>query len=250
MLLLRLSRLTLLLLNLLLGDLMLLLLLSNLVADRRRCWNPHVAIGGKGPVDSRTGRLAMVDVGKLRAIGAGRALILQLGLHRGRVLFMLRSQFGWPGVHLDSARAAVEADPVIVPVGDVVVVHVALDGDIHVVDRAVVIEVPAAPISALIAEAEVAVAVVHTAVEADVTAPVAAIEAVAVIPIAPVAGRPQSTLVGSLDPCAGHPVIAVRGPRPIAGRPQVTVAGSLGLRILGQRRRGLAGVVHRLRAVA
>jgi AmiR/NasT family two-component response regulator len=64
------------------------------------------------------------------------------------------------------------------------------------------------PIAALVAEADIAEAIVDAAVVADVSAPIAPVELVTVVSPAPVAWRPQSTLIRSFNPGAGHPVIA------------------------------------------
>jgi hypothetical protein len=80
-------------------------------------------------------------------------------------------------------------------------------GDVDVVDRAVVVEVAAAPVAALIADANVAEAVIDAAIVADVGAPIAAVELIAVVTPAPVARRPKGAFVWSLNPRAGNPVI-------------------------------------------
>jgi hypothetical protein len=121
--------------------------------------------------------------------------------------------------------------------------------DVDVVDRAVVVEAASAPIAAIVAVAGVAEAIVDAAIVADVLAPVAGIIPVGVIPVAPVAGSPECALVGSLDPGAGHPVIAVRGPGPVAGSPDIVVAGSRRLVVVGQGRRRLDSGVFRLLSV-
>jgi hypothetical protein len=108
----------------------------------------------------------------------------------------------------------------------------------------------AAPVAALVAEADVTKAIVNTAVVTDVRAPVATVEPVTVIVVAPVAGGPESALVGSLHPSAGNPVVATSTPCPVAGGPEIAVAGSLGLLVVGQGRRRLICVCHRLSAVA
>ena len=107
----------------------------------------------------------------------------------------------------------------------------------------------AAPVAALVAVAGVAKAVVDAAIEADILTPVAAVEAVVVMVVAPVAWRPQSALVGSLNPRAGHPVVVSLIPGPVAGRPEIAVAGSLRLIVVGQRRRRLVGGILRLLSV-
>jgi hypothetical protein len=108
----------------------------------------------------------------------------------------------------------------------------------------------AAPVAALVADTDVAKAVIDAAIIADVRTPIATIKAVAIMPEAPIAGGPECALIRSLDPPAGHPVITVLTPCPVAGGPEVAVAGSRWLIIIGQGRRGLRSVGHRLNTVA
>src|SRR5208283_3362558 len=96
----------------------------------------------------------------------------------------------------------------------------------------------------------VAKAVVDAAIVADVLAPVARVKPVEVIPVAPVAGGPECALVGSLDPCAGHPVIAIWRPGPVAGSPDIAVTRNGRLVVIGQGRRRLGCGVFRLLPVA
>jgi hypothetical protein len=194
----------------------------------------------------------MVYVGKLRAVAAGSTLVLHLRAHGRSVLFMASRQFRWPGAHLQSALSAVEAhaDAAAAIIAHGAVVNVMHDRNIHIVVGAVVIEVSAAPVAALVADANIAVAVIDSAVETDVGTPVATVKPIAVIVVAPVAGRPQRALVGSLHPSAGNPVITALAPGPVAGRPQIAVAGRGRLVIVGQGRWRLIGVFDRLCAVA
>ncbi len=67
----------------------------------------------------------------------------------------------------------------------------------------------ATPITALVAKTYIPKTVVDAAIVADVPAPVSPVKAVAVVIEAPVAGGPKSALIGSLNPGAGHPVIAL-----------------------------------------
>jgi hypothetical protein len=112
-LLLLLSRLTLLLLwscltlLLLLNPLALLLLRSRLtllgrglIACLHRRRGSHIAICRKRLPNGHAGWVAMVYVGKLRPVGAGDVLILELCPHRRSVLFMASRQFRGPGAHL------------------------------------------------------------------------------------------------------------------------------------------------------
>ena len=165
---------------------------------------------------------------------------------------MTSRQFCGPGAHLQSALSAVEAHTSAAAVvsADSAVVNVMHHGNVHIVNGAVVIEVPAAPVAALVADADIAEAVIHAAIEADMRTPVATVKAITVIVVAPVAGRPERALVGSLHPSAGNPIIAALTPAPVAGRPQIAVAGRRRLVVVGQGRWRLIGVFDRLRAVA
>jgi len=212
-----------------------------------------VAICRQRPADCKAGWTAMIYIGKLRPVGAGNVLILDLRTHGRSMLFMPCRQLRGSGSRLDATLSAVEADtraaaPVVSANG--AVVDIVNHGDVDVIDGAIVVEVSAAPVAALIADAAIAIAVINAAIVADVRSPVATVKAVAVMVVAPVAGGPERALVGSLDPSAGNPVVAGGSIGPVAGGPEVVVAGSRGLVVVGQGRRRLIGVVHGLRAVA
>src|SRR5208337_5437752 len=91
------------------------------------------------------------------------------------------------------------------------VVHCAL---VDVVVDAVIEEVAAIPVAALITESDVAEAVVDAAIPADVHAPVAGVPQVTAAIEAPITGSPEAAGIRRLDPHAGHPVIAIRAPGP------------------------------------
>jgi len=108
----------------------------------------------------------------------------------------------------------------------------------------------AAPVTALVADADISKSVVDAAIVADVGSPVTAVKAIAVVVVTPVAGCPESTLIGSLNPYAGYPVVSALAPGPVAGCPEIVVAGGLGLFVVGKRRGRLIRVFDRLIAVA
>ena len=178
-------------------------------------------------------------------------LILYLSGHGCGVLFVHRCHFSGPGSHLDATCSAVETHAGFASAApaNLVLVNVAFDVDVDVIDRAVVVKMAAAPVAAFVPEAYVAEAVVDAAIVAHVPAPVAAIKAVVVMPEAPVAGGPESALVGSLNPRARYPVIAHWSKGPVAGRPDVVVAGILRLIVIGQGGRRLRSVSVRLLSV-
>jgi len=184
------------------------LLGRNLVVHLRRSLN--AAIGGQRPTHDRIGWPSVVYIGKLRAVEAGDMFMLNLRPHGRRVLFTKRHHFRGSGVYLQAALAPVEAHSIAAPVfiDDPVVVYVVHFPGIDVVDRAVVVEVTAAPIAAVIAKADVAKAIVHAAIVAHVRTPVAAEKSVAVVPVAPVSRGPKRAFIGSLHPRARNPIIA------------------------------------------
>ena len=113
------------------------------------------------------------------------------------------------------------------------VIEVAVEASAEVAVGAVVPEVSATPEAAVEADAEVAPAVVDAAIVADAQAPVAGIPAVEAVIVAPVAGGPESAVVGRENPGAVDPVVGAAVPGPVAGRPHVAVAGAFGLVVDG-----------------
>ena len=193
----------------------------------------------------------MIRIGKLVPVGRGSALILQLRLHGRSMRLMHRCQLSRSRRRTDAARSSVETHMGVVVVhDDRAGIHVVHDSDVDVVDGTVVVEVASTPITALVAVSNVAKAVIDPAIVTDVLAPITGVKAVRVMPVSPVAGGPERALVGSLNPCAGHPEIAVGRPGPIAGSPYITVAWILWLVVDEQRRRRLVGGIFRLLSVA
>jgi hypothetical protein len=131
--------------------------------------------------------------------------------------------FSASGTRLYASWSTVEASVIVVDNRPVdhhrAVVDVGNVDAADVVDRAVIAELIVIPVAALVACSNIAKAIVDSAIEANITAPVAAIEAIASIDEAPISRRPQRALVGRLGPGSGNPVIAGRGPAPVAGRP-------------------------------
>ena len=192
----------------------------------------------------------MVYTGKLIPVGTGNVVVLHLRPHGRSVLFMESCQFCWSGPYLQSTRSAIEAHTTASTVfAHRALVDVVHNRDVHIVDRAVVVEMSAAPVATLVAKADITKAVVNAAVVADVGSPVTAVEAIAVMVVTPIAGSPEGALIGSLDPHAGYPVVAALSPCPVAGSPEIVVARSLRLFIIGEGRRCLIRILDRLRAV-
>jgi len=175
-----------------------------------RC-RTNALVRSKRPLSHEYRRFAMIDRGKLGAIGSRRPRELHLRLHRRRVRCAEGRNFSRTGTNLDPLWAAVEAHTVVHnrPVDDdSAVVDV---GNVHaakVIDSAVVGEVITMPVAALVANSHIAESIIHAAVKADIAAPIAVIEAVASTDETPISRRPQSALIRRLSPCSGNPVIA------------------------------------------
>jgi hypothetical protein len=176
---------------------------------------------------------AFVHVVELLAILRGFALVLDLGGHRrsARPAEGCDLSRSWPCVN--ATTTAVIGDPRPVIDDHRAVVNMSDVDDVNAVDGAVVVEVVAVPIAAIVAISGVAEAVVYAAIEADMKTPVAAIEAPAVVVPAPVSGCPKRSVVGRGAPCAGNPVVACRSPIPVTWSPDVVGRGGFWLLIFG-----------------
>jgi hypothetical protein len=156
-------------------------------------------------------------------------LILKLGGHRRSTWTAEGRDLGWSWAYVDAASAAVVGDTIAGVHDHGTVVDVGDAGNVNPVDGAVVIEVVAVPVTAVIAVAGVAETIVNAAIETNMKTPVPAVEAVAVVVEAPVAGRPESAIVGWSAPRAGNPIVSGRRPAPVAGRPEIVGLGGFGL---------------------
>jgi hypothetical protein len=115
------------------------------------------------------------------------------------------------------------------------VIDIGNVGRAYVVYFAVVIEPPVIPISALIADARITVAIVDAAVETDLGTPISGIPDVDAVAPAPIARSPEQTDCRDLYPCAWDPVVAIIPVRPISGCPDKTFGGTRRLLVHGQR---------------
>jgi hypothetical protein len=185
-------------------------------------------------------------IGKLRVV---RGLLAGRNL-RGdgsRMALMQGCDFGGARLDIDATVAAVVADAVggLRAVVDVIHNDVALivvaDAGADVGDGAVVVEVVPLPVASEEAEAHVAKAVIDAAVEADMRAPISAMEAVVNAAPAPVGRGPESAIIRRWNPFTRDPVVAVIAPGPVAGSPEIVGIGSGWLVVFGQRRWRLIG---------
>jgi hypothetical protein len=160
-------------------------------------------------------------------------LVLDLGRHWRSAWAAEGLDLGGPRAHVNAASAAVVGDARVVVHDDGAVVDVGDAGDIDAVDGVVVVEVVALPIAAIVAIAGVAEAIVDAAIETDVQAPVAAMKAPAIVIPTPIAGSPESTVVGWSAPGAGNPIVAGRAPVPVTGGPDIVWRRGLWLLVFG-----------------
>ena len=170
----------------------------------------------------RNGGMASIVVERQRRIFSSRLHVLRLLRRRRHTLLVGGSNLLRRRVRRRAAGAAVVAhvgrvvddDGLVVDVGDRRV------GD--VVNGAVVEEIAAVPIAALVAGAGIAEAIRHAPIEADLWAPITFVKGVDAVVPTPIAGRPQQPPLRRQYPRPRHPVIAGGViPGPIAGRPHI-----------------------------
>src|ERR1700733_243019 len=132
-----------------------------------------------------------------------------------------------------AATAAVETHAAVVFNRDPFVVDVVNLRHVYIVDCRVVVEMIVVPTSSVVTMAEIAEAIVNSAVEPDPQAPIAFIEDVSSVAPTPVRRRAQIPHFGRQHPRSRHPVVtaAIVGPSPAARRPNISVAGTNGLSV-------------------
>jgi hypothetical protein len=164
-------------------------------------------------------------------------------LNRGRldVALMRRRHFRRSGLRARSAAAAVVTDSgLAVIVDDRLVVDIRYVRRADINDRAVIEEVPALPIAALVASAAVAIAIVDAAIKSDLRPPVACMPNENGTYGCPVSRRPQVVGLRRLDPGAGYPVVVLNviAPGPVSRHPEVPVSRNRRLLIYRELGRG------------
>src|SRR6516165_211418 len=160
-------------------------------------------------------------------------------LHRSSPYMLLAFRGLHPsgGTRFDPAVASVVADAVHVVVDHGGVVNVVNIGDIYIVHRTVVIEVPVVPTSALISVTEISEPVVDSAIETDLRTPVADMPDKRGSAPSPPSRSPQKADRRCQHPSSWHPVITVGAPSPIARHPYIARIWANWLRIDGYGRR-------------
>jgi hypothetical protein len=208
-------------------------------------WTLDVAICSDGPGSGDHCRATSVLVVELLTVLCGLALKLLLARH-GRSAWAAHGRnFGRTRSYVDTASATVVGDAGDVVDDDWTAIDVG-DADADAVDGAVVVEVVAAPVSAVVTVTGIAEAIVDAAVEADMRPPVAAMEVIAVAVEAPVTGGPERSIVRWRTPDTGNPVVADGSPAPVAGGPEIVRGRSFGLIVLRQGWGWLIGFEERL----
>src|SRR6516162_8956172 len=142
---------------------------------------------------------------------------------RGYLFFLRRP-------HCRSARPAIEADSRCTGFNVNILLVDMSDRDVaKIVDRSIVDEHAIVPAATLITDAAVAKAVIDSAVETNVGAPIACVPYVNLVAPAPIAQCPQQAHGRRQHPGARNPVISNRTDPPVAGGPYVTGCGNRGL---------------------
>jgi hypothetical protein len=158
--------------------------------------------------------------------------MLHLGRDRAGAACTQRGGFSGDRANIYAAGSAIEAYTVCGEIAHAAVVYVVVnDTGVNVVHRAVVKEVVAVPVAAIVSAAGIAEAVVNSAVETDVVTPVPAIKGVPAVRECPIRRCPERSNVGREHPGSGDPVIAAVCVVPIARGPVVVVAGAGRLRV-------------------
>jgi hypothetical protein len=203
----------------------------------------YCAIGDKGTRGGDDGGATSVLREELLTILGCLTLVLELGGHGWRSRAAHGCQFGWLRTDGNAASASVVGDAVVIVVDDDgPVIDVGNVVDVNAIHGGVVVEAVSIPVAAVIAIAGVSEAVVDASIEANVRAPEAVVEAVAVTEEEPVARGPEGSGVGGGDPRSGDPIIAGWGVTPIAGSPEVIGGGGWRLIVGREWRRGLIGL--------
>ena len=181
----------------------------------------------------------VIEVGS--SVSARR--LLMLGLEGGCSHVRLVAEGAFLRGHgvVDAARATAVGDVIVVDDGvvhddRVVDVGVVNDGGVYADNVSVICECAATPNAAGETDSHIAEAVVHTAVVADVRAPVAGMPDVKAAAPAPITRGPKSANIWRGHPCARNPVITIRAVGPIAGGPHKTWLRARGLNVDRQNR--------------
>ena len=169
-------------------------------------------------------------------VASGAGLMLPLHRRRFKVMVTLGGELVRRRPRMQATSAAIEGHVVVV-VDNSVVVDVGHMNATEVGARAVIEKRATAPVATREPNTGITKPVVHTAVEADVRTPVAAVPEVDTTIPTPITRRPENSGRGRQHPRAGHPVITIVAPRPITRRPHVARRGQGRLHVNRKNRR-------------
>lgn len=99
-------------------------------------------------------------------------------------------KFRWRRPCGNSTSSAVIAHARVIDDGHVVHIDIVNNRRVHARDRAVVEEGAVMPVTAHVARTDVAIAVVHAAIKANVRTPITPVPQVTIVVEAPITGRP------------------------------------------------------------
>jgi hypothetical protein len=170
---------------------------------------------------------------RLLAVVTSPVLVLPLLACGLDVMFVFCSGFRGSRAGIDPAVFAVIAHVIYGGAVDYGRLVRVMDADIYVIDRSVVVEIVASPVSAGVTDAGVTEAVVDAAVEAHVGPPITGVPNICACSRAPISRRPEHA-DRSADPRTRHPVVVVVTVGPIAWSPNVTRSRANRLGVNGQ----------------
>src|SRR5581483_6978214 len=188
--------------------------------------NAAPSIEPAGPGNGGDRRVAVVGMSHHRGIIPGSLHVLPLHCRRLDVLLPFRQALLGCWFRSD-AGAAVVAHPGHIHVIDHgLVVDIVNDSHIDVRDAAVVCKRATNPAAAGIADTGIAETIMHTAIEADVRAPVSGVPDVRPADVAPISRRPQDANTRRSHPGPGHPVVPGGCPGPVTRSPDPSGHGA------------------------
>jgi hypothetical protein len=182
--------------------------------------------------------LAVIHRCQLSAVVSRQLFVLALHRRRSDVAFAQGRLLGSSWLSINSAVAAVIANPIhryIVHYG--LVVDIVYVGYVYAIDGLVVIKIATAPISTLVAVTRITESVVDASIEAYLRSPISHVPNEGRTAPSPITWRPEKTDLGSEYPRSRHPEIAIITVRPIARSPNVAGTRAPGLLVHRQRRR-------------
>jgi hypothetical protein len=197
-----------------------------MIKVRRRHRTAYGPVSRPSPVHRR----------KVFPVAAGVVLVrhllrrrLQALLAHGRLLLAVR-----PGVDAVRPIKACPIDHRRIVDNRSIDIRVVDNGGVHMHHRGVIGEMSAFPASAVETRTAVAIAIVHSTVEADVGSPVPGVPQVNAATPTPIPRGPKNSRPGSHDPGSRNPEVALFAISPVSRSPKVSITGANRLRVYRQ----------------